>query len=265
MMRGILAILLGPLAVCARERAAAPAGVAATAAFDHEHRAFGALLARHVKDGMVDYARLAGDARADLDAALRPFEAVEPAAYAGWSDAQKLAFWLNAYNAYALRLVVAHYSVESIRTIGLLPGAAFRTSFIAIRAHGDRGKLSLDDLEQRILRKDFHEPRIHFAIVCASKSCPKLRAEPYRAADLDRQLDEQAREFLRDPTKNRFEVSTRTLRLSRIFDWFGEDFAGEGGLTTFVARYADDAVASELRKGDVRVAFLDYDWSLNGR
>ena len=123
------------------------------------------------------------------------------------------------------------------------------------------GNISLDDIEHRTLRTDFKEPRIHFALVCAARSCPPLRSEAYRAADLDRQLDDQGRTFLNDPRKNRFDPATKTLYLSRIFDWFHGDFeAAAGSVKAYATRYLDDPRA---KRPEVEIEFLSYDWSLN--
>ena len=110
------------------------------------------------------------------------------------------------------------------------------------------------------------EPRIHFAIVCASKSCPRLRGEAYIAARLDAQLDAQARQFVNDPSRNRFDKATRTAYLSEIFKWFDEDFrAAAGSMQKYVARYAaDPEVAQGLAADAYRVEWIGYDWSLNG-
>ena len=128
-----------------------------------------------------------------------------------------------------------------------------------------RGRqLSLDDIEHQILRRELDEPRIHFAIVCASRSCPVLRDEAYRAQDLDAQLDDAARRFVRDRSRNWFDAATNTFHASSIFKWFRGDFERRAGsLASFLARYADDAAAAALRTGGVRIEFLDYDWSLN--
>lgn len=274
--------------------AAQGGGPDSCALFDHSHAAWTNLLGRYVRDGFVDYAGLKKDGQADLGAYLRSLESVCRGHYDTWTRERKLAYWINAYNAYTVRLILNHYPLASIRKIGLLPGAAFREDFIPLT--GLRGKtLSLNDIEQEILRKDFSEPRIHFAIVCASKSCPTLRSEAYRAADLDRQLDEAARGFIRDSSKNRFDAASHKLYLSSIFKWFREDFeradslrelVGVRGaseprsgaraprdqstraaktLHEFVARYADEPTARAIRSGSVSIEFLDYDWSLNGR
>ena len=235
------------------------------ASFDQEHRAWTRLLEQYVQDGRVDYGALHRDARPALSAYREALSAVSGTCYAGWTREQRLAFWINTYNANALELVLEHYPVRSIRAIGWVPGSAFRTRFIPMKDLAG-GELSLDDVEHEHLRKEFGEPRIHFAIVCASVSCPSLRSEAYRATDLDRQLDDQARRFLADPTKNRFDLPSQTFRLSSIFKWFREDFEkAAGSLPAFVARYVDPATAAALAEPGVRIEFLDYDWSLNGR
>ncbi len=243
---------------------AGTASAASEAAGDREHAAWNSLLRRYVSDDLVDYAALKRG-RPELDAYLRSLESVDRSELEEWPRPDQLAFWINAYNAYTVKLVLDHYPLRSIRSIGLLPGAAFRRKFIPLeRVAG--GKLSLDDIEHRILRERFRQPRIHFAIVCASRSCPVLRNEAYQGRDLDAQLDDAARSFIRDPTRNRYDPASRTLALSSIFKWFRGDFeAAAGTLPAFVARYADEPTAEELRRGGVRIEFLDYDWSLNER
>jgi hypothetical protein len=231
--------------------------------FDHEHVAWTRLLQRFVRDGLVDYRGLKAEGAGGLDAYLRDLASVTPAQYGTWTRQEQLAFWINAYNAYTIRLVLDHYPLRSIRSIGLLPGAAFRKTFIATEALRGR-KLSLDAIEHDILRRELGEPRIHFAIVCASRSCPVLREEAYRASNLDSQLDDAARRFVRDPRRNRFDAATRTFHASSIFKWFHEDFErSAGSLSSFLARYADEPAAGALRAGDVRIDHLDDDWSLN--
>jgi hypothetical protein len=240
------------------------ASAASGAALDGEHAAWTSLLRSHVAGGLVDYAGLKREAGA-LDDYLRSLESVERAELEGWPRADQLAFWINAYNAYTLKLVLDRYPLRSIRSIGFLPGSAFKRRFIPLQRVAG-GKLSLDDIEHRILRERFEEPRIHFAIVCASRSCPVLRDEAYRGSVLDAQLDDAARTFLRDPARNRYDPASRTLSLSRIFEWFRGDFEGAAGtIPAFVERYADERTAEELRRGGVRVEFLEYDWALNGR
>lgn len=168
----------------------------------------------------------------------------------GWSaDAQK-AYWINAYNAFTVSLVLENYPLKSIKDIGGVFKSPWDKSFITIG-----GKTyTLNQIEHDILRKQFNDPRIHFAIVCASRSCPVLRREAYEASALDRQLDEQTKIFLNDPSKNR--VSSG--HVSKIFDWFKSDFTKNGTVIDFLNRYADSKIDPKTS-----IEFLDYDWSLN--
>ncbi|MFW5876852.1 MAG: DUF547 domain-containing protein [Myxococcota bacterium] len=241
----------------------APAGAGDCQPFDHQHASWARVLRDHVDAGKVDYRQLARTEAPHLQAYLRSLRSVCEADYRGWSRPQKLAFWINAYNAYTVRLILDHYPLDSIRDIGVVPGAAFRKRFIELPWH-PRKELSLDDIEHRIIRARFREPRIHFALVCAARGCPELRSEPYLAQSLDRQLDDAARRFIRDPTKNRFDADTRTLHLSPIFDWFRDDFEKRGTtVADFVAEHADREMAKAIEAGNLGTEFLDYDWSLN--
>lgn len=231
--------------------------------FDHAHGAWTRQLERFVHDGRVDYASWGRDGRAELTSYVRSLESVEPAQYATWSREQRLAFWIDAYNAYMVVQILDHYPLASVREIGLLPFAAFKDDFIPMqRLRG--AKLSLDDIEHRILRKEIGEPLIHFGIVCASKSCPALASEAFRADAVTSQLESAARRFLADPARNRLDADGKTVRLSSIFQWFREDFEKSGTLARFVARYAPEPMAQALARPDVKIEFLDYDWSLNG-
>ncbi len=233
------------------------AGGACTA-IDQSHAEWTAILGRRVQDGRVDYAGLERDDRGALDTYLATLSATCATDYEQWTPQQRIAFWLNAYNAATVRLILDHYPIASIRKIGWLPGAAFRQELLPMP--GLKGAtISLDDIEHGTLRRSFREPRVHFALVCAARSCPALRSEAYRGADLDRQLDDQARQFLHDTRKNRIDPAARTLRLSPIFKWFRGDFEADGeSLPRYVARYVGDVGAYD-------VEFLDYDWSLNDR
>jgi len=253
------------IVACVMAASPATAAEAGCAAFDHDHRVWTGLLARHVRAGRVDYAGLARES-AELDGYLHALSGVTRTCYDAWARVQRLAFWIDVYDAFTVRLVLDHYPLRSIRDIGLLPLAAFRQKIVPMP--GLRGAtLSLNDVENDVLRGELAgEPRIHFAIVCASKSCPPLRSEAYRGPDLDRQLDEQTRAFLADPAKNRVDAAAHTLFLSSIFKWFRADFeAAAGTVPAFVARYLPPAGAAVAREPGVTVRYLDYDWSLNGR
>jgi hypothetical protein len=210
----------------------------------------------------VDYSGLKADAAA-LDRVMRELAARD---LSGASRGERLAFWLNAYNAAVLTLVVERYpGLESVREVS----GFFDELRVAVA--GER--MTLDEVEQRALALD--EPRAHFALVCAAESCPPLRSEPYRADDLEAQLDDQTRRFLADERRGaRWDEATRTLGLSALFKWYGRDFTGRSSLATLLYRrllldyvrpFLRPEVASATDGPDVEVQFLDYDWRLNDR
>ncbi len=233
-----------------------PAGVSPR--FDHAP--YGKVLRQVVRDARVDYARLKA-APGELDAYLERIATVPEAEFAEWPRADRLALLINLYNARTLRLIAENYPVGSIRDIGLIPGAAWKRKIVRF---GGR-VFSLDDLEHGILRKEYDEPRVHFALVCAARGCPPLRDEPYTAARLEEQLEDQGRRFLADPARNRLEIATRTLWVSPIFDWFAEDFRRGGrSVAAFVSRYLGEADRRRLEEwGEPKVRFTEYDWTLN--
>lgn len=227
---------------------------------DHAHAAWSAILERRVKDGRVDYAGLQRDGQPALSAYLATLSGACSADYEHWTRGERIGFWINAYNAFTVRLILDHYPIASIRKIGWLPGAAFREKHIPMEGL-KRATISLDDIEHGTLRSSFRDPRIHFALVCAARSCPALREEAYQGTKLDAQLDDQGRRFVRDATKNRVDAASKTLYLSPIFEWFRGDFEATGGsLTSFVAPYLDPGTENP---SDFHVEFLDYDWLLN--
>ncbi len=235
---------------------------AAQTGFARNQDAWARVLNKHVKDARVDYAGLKS-APGDLDLYLGQVAAIPPGEFATWKTNDRLALLLNLYNAQTLRLIIDHYPIASIRKIGLLPGAAWKKEIVRF---GGR-ILSLDDLEHGMIRKDYSEPRIHFALVCAAKGCPPLREEPYTGDRLDQQLDDQARRFLSNTAKNRFDTQTGTLWLSPIFDWYASDFT-TGGKTVrdFILSYLPPTTRKALSKaGDVTVRYTEYDWTLNDR
>jgi hypothetical protein len=214
-------------------------------------RALDALLRANVRAGVVDYPGF------QASPAFRAYVAdlAKPVRFSGRSD--ELAYYINAYNALAIEGILA----------GLSPSTLLgRARYFKIKDWPLAGRdVTLHDLEHKVIRP-LGEPRIHFAIICASKSCPFLRSEAYAAASLDAQLDDQARLFVNDASRNRFDKTTRTARLSEIFKWFDEDFRASAGSTQkYIARYvADPEVAQGLAADGYRVEWIDYDWSLNG-
>lgn len=215
-----------------------------------DHAPFDALLRAHVKNGVVDYPGFQDSAAFKAYVA----ELAKPATFANKSD--ELAFQINAYNALAIQGILDGLSPSSF--LG-------RARYFKVQEWALAGRrITLYDLEHKVIRP-LGEPRIHFAIICASKSCPFLRSEAYTAAALDRQLDEQARQFVNDSFRNRFDKRTRTANLSEIFKWFDEDFRGAGSVQKFIARYvADPEVAKGLADDGYRIEWIDYDWNLNG-
>ncbi len=239
--------------------------LAATAStFDHS--AFDRLLAEHVREGLVDYA--AFEASPEFDGYLRSVAAFDPRSL---PRDEQLAFWINAYNAYTIELIVRHDERKSIRNInksfGLIKGYGPWKEKLAVVGDSAYG---LDEMEQEIIRPEFKEPRIHFALVCAAMGCPPLRSEAYTGARLDRQLDGQARIFLLEsPEKNRVDVDERTVYLSEVFKFrdYEKDFGGsEEAVARYIARFYPDGPARELLMGgDFEVRYTRYDWSLNSQ
>jgi hypothetical protein len=217
--------------------------------------------------GEVRYAELKENPT-DLEAFIRQLAAVSPESHPELfpTPAARMAYWINAYNAFVIDAVLKAYPLRSVRDIKLGFGLLFfkRARFVA---GGQR--YSLDDIEHGILRKQFADPRIHFAVNCASLSCPSIRREPYTAERLEEQLDAAAREFIgkEDNVWMRGDV----LFLSKIFDWYGGDFlkaleregAGKPTLADYVARYLPEATAARVRQEKPRIEFYGYDWSLN--
>ncbi len=216
------------------------------------HHDFDQILAANVADGVVNYPGIATDPR--FPGYLRKLAAALPA---DTPQNEQLAFYINAYNALAIKGILDGHSPSS------LLGRYKYFKSIQYTVAGQN--MNLYDLEREVIIP-FREPRIHFAIVCASESCPPLRAEAYSADRLDAQLDEQARTFLSDSSKNRIEPDKKTLRLSKIFDWFPEDFSDHSGsVQKYVAQYVDDKnIAAALRADEYKIKFLKYDWNLNG-
>ena len=239
--------------------AAALAGPA-TVEFDHTHGQLDALLDRYVLGGLVDYTGLKEN-RAPLDAYLKGAGSVPPATFQGWSTDQQLAFLINVYNATTLQLIIDNYPVDSIKSLGSLLGSPWDKKCVLLF-----GKtISLDTLEHKIIRKNYAEPRIHFALVCAAKGCPPLRAGAFRGDQLDQQLNGQARAFLASAEKNHIDRDKKQLWLSPIFKWYRKDFeAASNSLTAFVAPYMGAAEGPAVLEG-FDVAFTEYDWSLNDR
>lgn len=239
---------------------------AADAEPDRTHAAWSALLAKHVKLGdargsasRVDYAGFARD-RAALGAYLASLARVTPAEFAKLARADQMALLINAYNAATIELILTEYPRRaSIKDYGSLFRSAWQKPFVRLLGE----TLTLDQIEHERLRgkRGYAEPRVHFAVNCASIGCPMLREEAYVGERLEAQLEEQTRRFLADRTRSRFDARSG-LALSSIFKWYRGDFAG-GDLARFLAPYAQELGANPQQLAGARVAFLDYDWRLN--
>jgi hypothetical protein len=252
---------------------------AAAGTFDYADYA---IALKRVDDrGMVDYADLK-EHPAELNAFLDRIARLDPAEYDRWSDPDKIAFWINAYNAITLRTIIDHYPIKSG---GWIASLRFPTNSIRqIDGAWDKltrtvmGKaMTLDEIEHETLRKKFHEPRIHMTLVCAAMGCPPLRNEPYVGATLDEQFADQTRKFLSNDKKFRIDRRRKTVYLSSIFKWFGEDFIAKYGTDSKFAGHSEaeravlNYLSDYLPLPDARwlglarydIKYLDYDWSLN--
>jgi hypothetical protein len=235
------------------------------AALAFEHAAWDALLKKHVvlRDGgkasQLRYAGMAGE-RAALKAYLDSLSKVSEREFAAWPREEQMAFLINAYNAFTVEKILQRYpDIRSIWDFGKLFGNPFKDPFFTLLG----SSRTLDWIEHERLRRNYRDPRIHYAVNCASVGCPMLREEAYAAPRLEQQLEEQAQRFLADRSRNRLREGR--LEVSKIFDWFKEDFEPRNA---YFARYAE--LLSDDRKdreaiagGKVEMRFLDYDWSLN--
>ncbi len=217
------------------------------------HQQWDKLLKKHVyASGMVNYKCFQKD-KAELDAYLKTLSNNPP--QNTWNENEQKAYWINAYNAFTISLILKHYPVKSIKDIA---GKIYKINtpwdikFINIGGE----KYDLNNIEHRILRKKYDDPRIHFALVCASISCPRLRNEAYSAAKLNVQLENAGREFLNDKSKNR--ISTNKAELSKYFSWYKGDFTKNTSLAEFLNRYSNVKLNA---KADID--FLNYNWNLN--
>lgn len=226
---------------------------------DSPHLQWTRLLDKHVSQGKVDYQGFKND-EAELDRYLGILAATDPETLA---DADQLAYYINAYNSYTVKLILDNFKngkpPASIRKIGGLFANPWKISFAVLG-----GKTySLDNIEHDIIRVRFKEPRIHFAVNCASKSCPILISEAYEGDTLEKQLETSTREFLENTEHNHLKGDI--LYVSSIFKWYSEDFE-DGPLAFFLAHVTGNLYESlQDGAGRIRVKFLDYDWSLNSQ
>jgi hypothetical protein len=255
---------------------------ASAQSFDHSHAAFSVLLKKHVvlveggKTSKVNYVEFGKD-QAALKSYLDSLSKVSEAEFNGWTKPQRMAFLINAYNGFTVELILQNYPTKSIKDIGGTFDDRWKRKFFKLL-----GKDSyLNKIEHEMLRKPgaFDEPRVHFAVNCASIGCPALREEAYTAEKIDKQLEEQTSRFLSDRSRNRYDPKSGKLEVSMIFKWFKEDwesgYKGFDGKTPaiksredYFARYAKllaDAPLDQQKVADGKagISFMDYDWSIN--
>ena len=220
--------------------------------FDHSYSELTKILTTYVNEaGMVNYEKLKAN-RSALDSYLKSSGAVTKKEFSSWNANDQLAFLINHYNAETLQLIIDEYPVTSIKKLGTLFTSPWKLKSVQLFGNSN----TLHHIEHEILRKDYNEPRIHFALVCAAISCPPLRAEAYVGTSLNDQLNDQARVFLKQNNKNRIEGDT--LYLSSIFDWFKSDFTKSGkSINEYLNPFIDgDATGKKIQ-------YTKYDWSLN--
>jgi hypothetical protein len=210
-----------------------------------DHSSWNSLLQRYVNpDGKVDYSGFKGDRLfSDYINELKGSHPDE-----SWTRNEQMAYWINAYNAFTIQLITQNMPLKSIKDIS----EPWDNKFIIIEGKN----YSLNDIENRILRRDFKDPRIHFAVNCASISCPKLWNKAYTASNLDSSLEKRTREFINDPKFNI--IKNDEIVISQIFDWYSEDFKSNGSVISYLNRYSKVVISPEST-----VDYGSYNWSLN--
>lgn len=226
-----------------------------------DHSKLDALLKQHVVGvGYVDYLSLKQEGAADLDAYLAQLAKLDAAAYKQLPESERLALLINAYNACTLKLIIEHYPLKSIMDIPESKRWKDERWQVAGR------KVSLDQLEHEWIRKEFKEPRIHFAVNCASIGCPPLRAAAYTGASLDLQLEQQAERVHNTARWCKHHVMTGNLFLTKIYEWYADDFKRDAGsVLKYVAKYVPTVKETLRESRTPKVRYVDWDWSLNDR
>ena len=235
--------------------------------FDHTHQQYNEILKQVVVEtghqSFVDYGKLKSDS-SRLDLYIATIEATQEAEFQSWSRQQQMAFLINAYNVLTIKLILASYpNLLSIRDLGgLIFGSPWTKKFFTLFG----SQSNLDHIEHDLLRAKYRDPRLHFVLVCASRSCPPLRKEAYVAERLAQQMNEAGKNFMRDPARNRYNQASQTIEISKIFKWFNHDFTtASGSVHAFVAPFMTDdpKLRNLIANKGVKIKFLDYDWALN--
>ena len=213
------------------------------------HGLWNQVLTKHVtSDGKVDYMGIKNDL--NFKKYLSIMSANPP--QDSWNKQVQLNYWINIYNAFTVKLIIDNYPVKSIKDIGTPTKGPWDIAFIKI---GDK-TYTLNQIEHEILRKQFDEPRIHFAIVCASFSCPMLRNEAYSVDNLNVQLNDQADKFINDKPRNN--ITAQKAEISELFNWFKGDFTKNGTLADYINNYSKIKISKKTP-----ISYMPYNWSLN--
>lgn len=249
----------------------------AHAGFDHTHKKWTEILSAQVNDrGRVNYKALIKN-RSPFDEYIKDLATVKSSEIKSWSRDNQLAFWINAYNAFAMKIIVDNYPIKPGRglkakfypakSIKQIPGA-----FDEIKNTAAGQKLTLNALEHEILRKIFQEPRIHFAIVCVSVGCPYIWNRAYEGGKLEQHLSAAAKRFVRNRVNVKLNLPKNEVYLSKILNWFHEDFAKFTGATkygkyngvvSFCSQYFSLPLQKQINSTKAKIIWFDYDWSLN--
>lgn len=242
----------------------------ATMALDHTHTAWDQLLKDHViKDAQqtwFQYKKLkdSGENMSKLNSYLDELSKVTKKEFLKFSKAQRLAFLINAYNGFTVKLIIDKYPVKSIKDIGGLFTNTWKIKFFTLLEE----KTYLDHIEHGLIRKMFKEPRIHFAVNCASIGCPNLQAYAFTGKDIKKQLDKAEKDFFADTEKNKIHHGKKKMKISKIFSWFKEDFVKKhGSLEKYLAQAMPltEAQKKDLLEDKYDIDHASYDWNLNGK
>jgi hypothetical protein len=235
--------------------------------FDQTHRVWTETLETYLNaEGLFAYQRLLTDIKTQKNSTFMPYlESVEHVSkyqFETFARNQQMAFLINAYNAFTVKLIIDHYPVRSIKKIGKFFSSPWKRKFFSLL---DGSIRTLDQIEHDWLRSRYKDFRIHAAVNCASLSCPALRDKAYTSKGLDQQLDEQMHLWLSDSTRNRFDDTNNKAYVSKIFDWYQDDFENWGGgvkkvFETYRGKQQSDVLKTAC---DYDIAYLDYDWDLN--
>jgi len=255
-----------------------------TDSFDHSYATYNSLLKRYVINARVNYEGFI-NSRAEFETFLRELGSVDENVFESWTEEQRLAFWINAYNAFTIKAIIDHYPIKRSFT---LVGIFYAPSDSILQIKGVWTKLqfralgnmvTLGEIEHETLRKKFNEPRIHMAINCASISCPDLRNEAYTPEKLEEQLADASTNFVNNPDKGVYvNEQSGKVKLSKIFKWFGDDFINnygskklfnnyslkENAVLNFTSEYIESEEVKEyLMNNKLKIGYLGYDWHLN--